>query len=305
MVAHHVDPGDDPLSIFPPENQAAHRAGHAVLATESNIRTPPSVHLNPLAYFLEEPPPRRLRWLRSFIALALAHCRVPSGSAARILERCHRACLQAMRSARVAVDRGLSFAWLHGTWAAGRMCAAVRAIGGQLAPVRTGSARENQRLSILVLGLTFMCGIAVGAWIMASPSPPRVGARVPRGDIVLGSPAVEEPAPLSPRDPVATRGFAPSRTAARAVSAHQSTRQRARVTPTQFRGSLTVQSTPPGADVYVNGHKVGTTPLSLRNQRAGSYAVRVQLAGYVVWTAGIQVVANQRNVVKTSLQRRP
>jgi hypothetical protein len=146
-----------------------------------------------LSLFSRGAPPRRLRWLRSFIAPALAHCRVPSGSGARILVRWHRACLQAMKSARVAIGRIPSFAWLHGTWAAGRTCAAVHAIGGQLAQVRTGSARENQRLSILVPGLTFVCGIGVGVWMMASPGPPRVSARVPRGDIVLGSPAWKNP----------------------------------------------------------------------------------------------------------------
>jgi hypothetical protein len=208
------------------------------------------------------------------------------------------------RSARVAVGSVPCFAWLHATSAAGCVCAAVRVIGGRLAPVRTLSARDNHRLSILLPGVTFVCGIAVGGWMMASPTLPRVGPAVPRSDIVLGSAVLEEPLPLVRRDPVTPPGFAPPRTAGRAAAPYQSARRRARVTPTQFRGSLTVHSTPPGADVYLNGQKVGTTPLSLRNQRAGSYAVRVALAGYVVWTAGIQVVANQRNVVKTSLRRR-
>jgi hypothetical protein len=71
-----------------------------------------------------------------------------------------------------------------------------------------------------------------------------------------------------------------------------------------FRGSLSVSSSPAGAEVTMNGHPVGTTPLLLSNVPAGSRVVQVRLDGYQAWSSGVRVVADERTSVKATLIRR-
>ena len=73
-----------------------------------------------------------------------------------------------------------------------------------------------------------------------------------------------------------------------------------------FRGSLAVNSSPSGAQVFVNGEPAGTTPLALARVPAGSRVVHMELAGYETWSASVRVVANQRTQVRGNLTpRRP
>lgn len=69
-----------------------------------------------------------------------------------------------------------------------------------------------------------------------------------------------------------------------------------------FRGSLVVNSRPPGARVFLNGLNVGETPLVLRNQRAGSRAIRVALDGYEPWSSAVQVVADTETHLRAELK---
>jgi hypothetical protein len=72
-----------------------------------------------------------------------------------------------------------------------------------------------------------------------------------------------------------------------------------------FRGSLVVNSRPSGARVFLNGRSVGRTPLVLRNQTAGSRAVRVALDGYEPWWSAVQVVADTETRLRAELKERP
>jgi hypothetical protein len=56
--------------------------------------------------------------------------------------------------------------------------------------------------------------------------------------------------------------------------------------------------------VFVNGERVGTTPLVLNGVPVGSRALRVVLDGYQPWTSGVRVVANQRATIVAGLQAR-
>jgi hypothetical protein len=56
--------------------------------------------------------------------------------------------------------------------------------------------------------------------------------------------------------------------------------------------------------VRLDGRTVGTTPLTLPEVAAGSHAVRLDLAGYRVWSASTQVTAGQQKKVNASLERR-
>jgi PEGA domain len=69
-----------------------------------------------------------------------------------------------------------------------------------------------------------------------------------------------------------------------------------------FRGSLVVNSRPSGARVSLNGRSVGRTPLVLRNQPAGSRAVRVDLDGYEPWSSAVRVVADTETRLRAELR---
>jgi hypothetical protein len=67
--------------------------------------------------------------------------------------------------------------------------------------------------------------------------------------------------------------------------------------------SLLVESRPTGATVFLDGKRVGTTPMSLPAVTAGSHAVRLELTGFKPWTASVRVVAGERNRVAASLEQ--
>jgi len=69
-----------------------------------------------------------------------------------------------------------------------------------------------------------------------------------------------------------------------------------------FRGSLVVNSRPSGARVFLNGRSVGRTPLVLRNEPAGSRAIRVDLDGYEPWSSAVQVVADTETRLRAELK---
>jgi hypothetical protein len=70
-----------------------------------------------------------------------------------------------------------------------------------------------------------------------------------------------------------------------------------------FEGVLSIVSKPSGARVFLDGHPVGTTPLTLSKAPAGSHVVRLEREGYMPWSSGIQVVAGEQNRVTASLER--
>jgi PEGA domain-containing protein len=70
-----------------------------------------------------------------------------------------------------------------------------------------------------------------------------------------------------------------------------------------FAGSLIVDSRPTGAKVYVDGRLAGTTPLTMRDVRAGEHAIRIERDGYRLWTSSVRVVAAEQNRVTASLER--
>jgi len=71
----------------------------------------------------------------------------------------------------------------------------------------------------------------------------------------------------------------------------------------ESRGSLSVQSRPAGARVFVNGRPSGATPLTVPGVPAASATVRIEKDGYATWTTTVQVKAGQETVVTASLDR--
>jgi hypothetical protein len=61
------------------------------------------------------------------------------------------------------------------------------------------------------------------------------------------------------------------------------------------------RSEPLGAQVFVNGQQVGSTPLVLNDLSVGSRAVRLEAQGYQSWSAAVRVVANEQTRVTVHL----
>ncbi len=70
-----------------------------------------------------------------------------------------------------------------------------------------------------------------------------------------------------------------------------------------FSGPLTVESRPTGANVYLDGKLVGTTPLQLPEVAAGEHAVRLEHDGYRLWSSSVRVIATEKNRITASLER--
>jgi len=71
----------------------------------------------------------------------------------------------------------------------------------------------------------------------------------------------------------------------------------------RFAGTLTIESRPTGANVYLDGKLVGTTPLQLPEVAAGEHAVRLEHDGYRLWSSSVRVIATERNRITASLER--
>jgi hypothetical protein len=67
---------------------------------------------------------------------------------------------------------------------------------------------------------------------------------------------------------------------------------------------MAIESHPPGARVSVDGRRVGSTPVVLRDVPAGTRLVRVEADGYHVWAWTARVVANQQSRVSVKLTSR-
>jgi hypothetical protein len=69
-------------------------------------------------------------------------------------------------------------------------------------------------------------------------------------------------------------------------------------------GSLSVESRPAGARVFLDNRLVGTTPLAISSVPAGSAAVRIEQEGYQPWTSTVQITSGEQSRVRASLDRR-
>ena len=68
-------------------------------------------------------------------------------------------------------------------------------------------------------------------------------------------------------------------------------------------GSVFVESRPPVAQVFLDGERVGRTPVLLADVAAGLHEIRIQRDGYRVWSTTTRVVASERTRVGASLDR--
>ncbi len=67
-------------------------------------------------------------------------------------------------------------------------------------------------------------------------------------------------------------------------------------------GSLSIESRPSGARVFVNNRLIGSTPLVMPGLPAGPATVRIEMDGYRTWATTVQVAAGEQMRVTASLE---
>jgi hypothetical protein len=139
-------------------------------------------------------------------------------------------------------------------------------------------------------------GPTAGAPPAAPAVPTRATASTPPAAAAVPTRATVSTPPTAPAVPARAR----TRVVARARPARSRSPAVAQSGP--FHGSLAVSSAPQGAQVFVNGQPVGSTPLVLKEMPAGSRVVRVEADGYQGWSAAVRVVADEVSRVTASLE---
>lgn len=69
-------------------------------------------------------------------------------------------------------------------------------------------------------------------------------------------------------------------------------------------GSISVNSNPQGADIYIDGAYAGITPINIQNFSSGRYRIRVSLPGYEDWFDEIYVASRKTERVNAELVSR-
>jgi serine/threonine-protein kinase len=90
-----------------------------------------------------------------------------------------------------------------------------------------------------------------------------------------------------------------TKTTARPASSARASAARA---SSEFVGTVFVETRPAGAQVFIDGKLVGTSPVDVPGVSAGSHAVRLDLRGYKRWSASVTVVAGERHRVAARLE---
>jgi hypothetical protein len=169
--------------------------------------------------------------------------------------------------------------------------------GSAITAIHTAASRPS-RAAIVYAALIVLAVAAIAAtWPEARGSRvevPVVESRVLNGS---GRQLSELPQRLIPD---ASR--TPAARVQPAESPRRATPNSARAAVTGFTGQLTVQSTPRGATVFIDGKPVGETPMSSVRIRAGSHAVWLELPRHQRWTASVQVRAGGLTTVNATLR---
>jgi hypothetical protein len=176
-------------------------------------------------------------------------------------------------------------AWL--AWTDGPWRAQILSVISQARPAIRGLAARSSVSTVAFSA--FACGTVVGGSVMWLSGASR--------QIVVESTAQQQATREIPR--LAASPIAPVALAFAGTPAVQNAPSRTKVPPTaaasirrpQFRGSLVVNSRPSGE-----------TPLVLKNQAAGSRAVRVALDGYEPWSSAVQVIADTETQLRAELK---
>ena len=75
-------------------------------------------------------------------------------------------------------------------------------------------------------------------------------------------------------------------------------------TPAPTTGTLSISSTPSDAVVKIDGEYMGTTPLTLKNRKAGTYKVTFSAEGYETQTKSVTVTAGKTATCSATLKKK-
>jgi hypothetical protein len=67
-------------------------------------------------------------------------------------------------------------------------------------------------------------------------------------------------------------------------------------------GTLVVDSRPDGATIFLDGKRIGTTPLTL-DVKVGQYTVGLDIPGYKRWASTVKINSGERSRLAASLER--
>jgi hypothetical protein len=109
---------------------------------------------------------------------------------------------------------------------------------------------------------------------------------------------VERRVTITPNEPTSTLTLSLARS-----NAPPPPRPAAPESATPRTAEVFFESRPTGATVFLDGKRVGTTPMALPSVRVGSHAVRFELAEHKLWSASVPVVAGEKNRVAASLEQ--
>ncbi|MBB6098163.1 hypothetical protein HNR42_001588 [Deinobacterium chartae] len=73
--------------------------------------------------------------------------------------------------------------------------------------------------------------------------------------------------------------------------------------PVAQTGSIRVESSPAGADVYLDGRLIGRTPLNIENVAVGRHDLRVVMSGYSEYRTSVDVGRNSTQTLRATLSR--
>ena len=73
--------------------------------------------------------------------------------------------------------------------------------------------------------------------------------------------------------------------------------------PVATTGVLVIESRPSGASVFVDGRRVGTTPISVPDASPGTHRIRLEMTGFSPWVTTANIEAGVRTRVAASLER--
>jgi hypothetical protein len=81
----------------------------------------------------------------------------------------------------------------------------------------------------------------------------------------------------------------------------QTTKVSADLMPLQSYGSISVNSNPQGAKIYLDNAYKGVTPLKLGNINSGHHGLKIVISGYQEWTSDISILSSQTTKVSADL----
>lgn len=145
-----------------------------------------------------------------------------------------------------------------------------------------------------IVVVAFLCGVTLGAVVFGDSNQPTttppsaaVSPAVRRARSV-DLPAAAESSPIRYGRTVRSD---PANVGATATTGHQ-----------VFRGSLSIDSRPSGAAVYINGRAAGRTPVRLSKQVVGSRAIRVAADGFRSSSTTVQIVTGRETRLEVELK---